>query len=794
MIDNANVIPVNADATVTLTAGPDRIEVSGGEVTVTVNGTFEAGDNIVDVTNNNAQALEINDVTSHTFTVNGIEDVLFGNMTGSELHTITVAGTGTVVFNASSGPFDANISGDNANNTFNIGAAISNDSFVSANMGGGVDTVNINTSVQVNLLLGEVEFVSSTLGGSQNVVLGNEVSGVSFDFGALGDADVLTLFDGTNSIIVSDIQTVNGGTGNDTILVGSTALQTLSLGAGSDSVIATGVANFNVTALTSVENFLGSGGVDNVGLASSLTSGSVYDGGAGIDTLTLFTGSSNSASITNFRNIFGGASSEFLAFEAPLQASFNTIVDMGGGTFDELSLSDGGNDLTVANTETLTGGSGADILRLSDFAMEDVDLAGGTDEVVLNAGSGTINLFNFAGVETLTGTAGATEAVDLSGSGPVTGLSVDLGNQADNDSLTLSGSDDSVDVTDLHALSAGDGSDIISMNSGLISGDVYDGGNGNDTLNLASGSSNTATIVNFESILAGVGVTTESLTLENVISSTLLINLGGNVGNDSVQLADGGNVGIQVVGLKNFTGGGGDDQITVLGNLFTGSRYDGGGSGDDNDTLFLAGGSTNNTQLTDFEVVKVTGPTVGNVSITLEAGSQTSGQFDFSGGTGTNDTVTLADSNNAFDFISVENVTGGTGTDTITNSGSTGTTFILGDGGDVATGTAGASDIFRYVAQTDADVGEMEQITNFEDGVDLIDISSIVQGTFNFIGGGGANFSSSGNTEARFVDGSPGTLEIDVNGNGVVDMEIIMNGIASNQLDNTDFDVVVVST
>ena len=196
---------------------------------------------------------------------------------------------------------------------------------------------------------------------------------------------------------------------------------------------------------------------------------------------------------------------------------------MGGGTFDELSLADGGNDLTVANTETITGGSGADILQLSDFNMEDVDLAGGEDEVVLNAGSGAYNFFNFIDVETLTGTAGVTESVDLSGSGPVTGLSVDLGNQADNDSLTLSDSDDSIDVTDLHALDAGAGSDFVSMNSDLISGDVYDGGTGNDTLNLASGSSNTASIVNFESILAGAGVTTESLTLENVISSPLLI-------------------------------------------------------------------------------------------------------------------------------------------------------------------------------------------------------------------------------------------------------------------------------
>jgi hypothetical protein len=932
---NANVIPVNADATVTLTAAPDRIEVSGGEVTVTVLGTFEAGDSIVDVTNNSAQALSITDVTSHTFTVNGIEDVLFGNMTGAELHTITVAGTGTVVFNASSGPFDANISGDDADNTFNIGAAISSNSFVSANMGGGVDTMNINTSVQVNLLLGEVEFVSSTLGGAQNVVLDNAVSGVHFDFGALGDADVLTLFDGTNSIIVSDIQTVNGGTGNDTIVVGSTVLQTLSLGLGTDSVVATGVANFNVTALASVENFLGSGGVDNVGLATSLTSGSVYDGGAGNDTLTLFTGSSNSASITNFRNIFGGGSSEFLEFEAPLQASFNTIVDMGGGIFDELTLADGGNDLTVANTETITGGSGADILRLSDFNTEDVDLAGGTDEVVLNAGAGTFNFFIFDGVETVTGSFATSEVLDLtsignslsgtlfdlgllndaddvqlgnlgntvsiktlaslsSGTGNDTVTlasamvgSIDLGGGSDTvnasgqstaaisllsnvenyigssgtdnltlgtllvsgddyngqadgdadvlnllagantatidhfetingtvsndiltlesqifaafgttvdlqggvDTLGLSNTDNTLTVSNVEFLNGGTGNETIFMGTDLLTGSQYDGGvGGSDTITLLTGSTNAASLSNFEFINGVIG-TTESLTLEAIVGNSPIIDLGDFTDADSLNLADGGNA-VTLRDLMNFTGGGGDDVVTLLSALGSGSNYDGGGSGGDIDTLILLDDTANSAIINDFEQIQ--GNSSTGLNLTFESGSQVNTDITFTGGG--DDTVTINDTGSVATLIGVETVFGGVGNDTITNSGTGGTTFILGDGRDVATGTAGASDIFRYVAQTDADVGEMEQITNFEDGVDLIDISSIVQGTFNFIGGGGANFSSSGNTEARFVDGAPGTLEIDLDGNGVVDMEIIMNGIASNQLDNTDFEVVVVAT
>lgn len=772
-----NIIEVNSgQSTVTLTDGTDQIQVSGAEVGVTINGTLN-GDSIIDVTNSSAQFVSIVDTVSHSFSVNGIEEVQFGNMDGSQLHTITVNGTGTVIFNSSSGPLDANISGDNANNTINIGVGISAESFISANMSGGTDTVNINTTQTVNLLLGSVEFVSSTLGGAQTVVMGNSVSGVTFDLGALGDGDVLTLADGGNSVTVSDIQSVIGGTGNDTVVAGSTSLVSLNLGGGTDSVVATSLPNFNVTALTSVENFLGSSGNDNVGLAASLTSGSIYDGGLGIDTLTLFTDSSNFASITNFESVMGTAGSEFLQLESPIPASFNMLVDLGGGSFDELVLANGGNDLSTANTETITGGSGADILTLDDFSVDEIDLLGGMDEVILGGSTGTYSFFTFANIEALLGANNVQEAVDLSSAGAQDDLFIDLGLHADNDSVTLSSGADTVVVNDLHALSAGDGDDNVFVNSDLQSGDSYDGGAGNDALSLAGNSTNTASILNFETV-NGVAGATESLVLENNVTN-VFFDFGDFNNLDSLQLADGGNdVIVQEIAI--FVGGGGDDHVTLFSNLASVSNYDGGGSGDDDDTLVLLDDTTNTAVINDFEFIQ--GNSSTGISLTFLAGSQVNTTFTFTGGGF--DSLVFNDGGSFAILNGVEQVTGGSGNDTVSVADSTGVNFILGDGADIATGATGVSDSFIYQAISDANVGEGERITNFEDGVDIIDLDAIIQGTFAYIGDG--NFSGTGNTEARFVDGTQ-TLEIDVDGNAVADMEIVLDNITAADLSDADF-------
>ena len=48
-------------------------------------------------------------------------------------------------------------------------------------------------------------------------------------------------------------------------------------------------------------------------------------------------------------------------FEQPLQID-NHTVDLGAGTADTLTLASGTNALTIANVETLTGGTGADTI------------------------------------------------------------------------------------------------------------------------------------------------------------------------------------------------------------------------------------------------------------------------------------------------------------------------------------------------------------------------------------------------------------------------------------------------
>ena len=155
-------------------------------------------------------------------------------------------------------------------------------------------------------------------------------------------------------------------------------------------------------------------------------------------------------------------------------------------------------------------------------------------------------------------------------------------------------------------------------------------------------------------------------------------------------------------------------------------------------------------------------------------------------GSGT-DTVTLANGGNTVTVNDVETIVGGSGPDTITVAGTSAVNINGGGGADnITLGTGTASDIIKYVAVSDSTSGSADTIANFNAvGADQIDISALLQGTFAFIGGNGA-FTNTGNTEARFNDGTD-TLQIDTNGDSTVDMEVILTGVIDSDLSAADF-------
>jgi autotransporter-associated beta strand protein len=140
----------------------------------------------------------------------------------------------------------------------------------------------------------------------------------------------------------------------------------------------------------------------------------------------------------------------------------------------------------------------------------------------------------------------------------------------------------------------------------------------------------------------------------------------------------------------------------------------------------------------------------------------------------------------------VDQIRGSNGVDTI--NGGIGNDKIMGIGGaDVLTGGAG-NDQFRYFQQSDSGLGAAaDQITDFTIGGDrlnflLIDADAVTAGdqAFNFVGT--AAFANTGVGQIRYQDsGADLLVQADVNGDGISDMEIILQGRAGGTLTAADF-------
>ncbi len=140
----------------------------------------------------------------------------------------------------------------------------------------------------------------------------------------------------------------------------------------------------------------------------------------------------------------------------------------------------------------------------------------------------------------------------------------------------------------------------------------------------------------------------------------------------------------------------------------------------------------------------------------------------------------------------VDQIRGSNGVDTI--NGGIGNDKIMGIGGaDVLTGGTG-NDQFRYFQQSDSGLGAAaDRVTDFTIGGDklsflLIDADAVAAGdqAFNFVGT--AAFANTGVGQIRYQNsGADLLVQADVNGDGVADMEIILQGLAGGTLTAGDF-------
>lgn len=121
---------------------------------------------------------------------------------------------------------------------------------------------------------------------------------------------------------------------------------------------------------------------------------------------------------------------------------------------------------------------------------------------------------------------------------------------------------------------------------------------------------------------------------------------------------------------------------------------------------------------------------------------------------------------------------------------------IIGWGGaDLLTGGAG-NDLFRYLFATDSGLGAAaDKITDFLPGTDqfdfrFLDSDLVTPGVqpyaFTFIGTGA--FGGTGSSQIRYgVTGSDLTVELDLDGNGAADMQIVLQSDGGLTLGSGDF-------
>jgi Ca2+-binding RTX toxin-like protein len=254
---------------------------------------------------------------------------------------------------------------------------------------------------------------------------------------------------------VSNTETITGGTGADTVSLGTVVSNvSIDLGSGSDNLI---FGNFaNTATVANTESIVGGTGNDAVTLGTALTVAMSVDLGGGSNSLTL-KNVANTGTVQNVTTLSGGTANDTITYGG---AVANASIDLGTGS-DVLTFGNATNSATVANTETIIGGTGNDTIAL--------------------------------------------------GGALTTAMSVDLGtglNKLSLDNATNAGS-----VSNVQSLKGGSGQDSVTLGTAVANGSV-DLGAGSDTLQLGNGT-NHACVTNTETVFGGTGDDTITLTGSN---------------------------------------------------------------------------------------------------------------------------------------------------------------------------------------------------------------------------------------------------------------------------------------
>ncbi|MFL5824115.1 MAG: beta strand repeat-containing protein [Solirubrobacteraceae bacterium] len=624
-----------------------------------------------------------------------------------------------------------------------------------------------NVHSDIENLYGAGEAVNNITGtGVANVLLGG------------GEGDVINGLAGNDSIDAAsasgDLQTniVHGGDGNDYIrapdgndkLYGDNGNDEIHAGGGNDLIDGGAGNDFE----------LGDEGDDTFFQGATANGSDEMSGGPGTDTVDYsaraasLNVSLDTAPVSDHRFRRRGNDGDVAAHEQDDSAA--DIENILGGSAPDVLTGDADANLIVGNgaNDTIDGGSGDDVLQGSagnDTITGDDDndilqggdgsdtLSGGLGADVLQGGASGDVLHGDEGNDTLEGDGGTDDLWGDGGSDTasyvdhVAAVTVSLDGVANDGSV---GEDDHVEG-DVENATGGSGDDHLIGNGG---DNALSGGPGDD---LLDGGAQPSIAPDGADVFVG-GADQDTVSYADRTADVSITEDG--VANDG-QAGEGDNVGADV---EVLTGGSGNDSVTGSGvdNVIDG--------GDGNDTLDgglgtddLTGGSGNDTVSYASHGTDVTATLDGTAN---------------DGSTGQNGS---ADEN---DLIrsDVENLTGGSGNDTLT--GNSGPNHLDGGPGDDTLHGGDGNDILDGSAGNDTLLGEGDDDTlNGGDDADYLDGA---QGSDTMSGNAGVDtVDYSSRTTPVTVDQSNLTADDGESGEKDLvenDVETILGGSAANRL------------
>ena len=808
------------------TVNADTYDATGygvaGALNVGNNGTFNQfeglGGNDTITGNGNTRVIYANALAAVTV------DLSLGTGHGTAAGDVAAVGTDTFtggVFSITGSAFGDTLIGDGNSNMFVGGGG--NDT-INGGAGGDIAIYSgVRANYTISTVAGQTTVTDSVAGRDGTDTLTN-VEALQFT-----NATVL-IASGTsvNPVDLSDNRlffnaatnplTTSTGSADDFVKIGfNLSGHQIDLGAGTNDTVILGQTGGYTLNLANVEHLIGSSGDDFAGLVNNVN-GMTIDMGGGNDTVNLANGS-NSVSVSNVENLngsdfaVGSVSNDSLTLlndvsglSVNLANGFNTLnlaagansftnvysVDTINGTASDDTLTVGNGLYTPNNDMSIDLGAGNDTLvdgsQYGSFALHNVeylignaldngytltndqnglnvDLGAGNDNLTLAGGVNSLSVFNVENLNTndFSGTA-VDDTVTLLND--ISGMSVNLA-QGNNTLNLAAGINTFVDIFNVQHINGSASDDVLNLTDGVFTPDnnpVIDLGTGDNTLNFAHNMSLTA--LNIEHINGST--VDDSLTLNNDVSG-VAIDLGG--GNSHLTVADGLNsvsvLNVESISSSDFTGGitPSDDTLTLLSDV-SGVSVD---LADGSNTLNLAAGTNSLDNL--FNIAHLNATSSDDVLTVTQQSFAT--VFDMGDG---NDVINFGAQANGVTVVNAETVNGSDGNDYITIGNSSGTTTVTGGLGS-DTVVAGSSPInFNFTAAAQSQTGNGDQIINFNANQDTFTFTNMTgpngfAGPIHFVDT--AAFDGTAGTphsEARVdTTGGNATLQIDVNGDGVMD-------------------------